>query len=54
MITLLITLLGIFFFSVFIYFAGETSRKQEIKKEYQKSNCKLSLKEFTEKYYNRI
>lgn len=55
MITIIIaTLLGIFFFSVLVYFAGETSRKEEIKKEYQKSNLKMSFNEYKETYYNRI
>jgi len=49
-------IIGLFLFSVLMTFIGELIRKADIKKEYQKCNCKsiLSIKEFTEKYYNRI
>jgi Na+-transporting methylmalonyl-CoA/oxaloacetate decarboxylase gamma subunit len=49
-------LLGLFLFAYLMAFIGELIRKNDIKKEYKKCNCKsiLSLKEFTEKYYNRI
>lgn len=46
----------LFLFSFLVTFICVLIRKSEIKKEYNKCNCKsiLSLKEFTEKYYNRI
>lgn len=49
-------LAGLFLFSFLFVFICELVRKSEIKKEYNQSRCKsvLSLKEFTEKYYNRI
>ena len=49
-------LLVLFLFASLMAFIGQLIRKNDIKKEYQKCNCKsiLSIKEFTEKYYNQI
>jgi len=50
------SLIALFLLASLIAFIFEIIRKNEIKKEYYSCNCRsiLSLKEFTEKYYNRI